>query len=223
MRANNVSTRSYYTIMKPHDSLQPIQSDARAGLHQSVCPWWIGHLLASPIRRLLENPERLLGPLVQPGMTVLEPGCGMGFFTLPLARLVGPDGTVVCVDLQPQMIDGLKRRAGRAGLGGRIHASACGGSDLGLAAWAGRVDLAVAIHMVHEVPDKAGFLRQLHAALRPGGRLLIREPGGHVTPSAFEATLAAAEREGFARVSVDVRKGALSAVLSAAEGRPSLH
>ncbi len=64
-----------------------------------VCPWYLGYLLASPLRRLLENPERMLRPYVRPGMTVLEPGSGMGFFSLPLARLVGAEGRVVCVDL----------------------------------------------------------------------------------------------------------------------------
>jgi hypothetical protein len=54
-----------------------------------VCPWWLGYLLASPMRRWLENPTKLLAPYVQQGMTVLEPGPGMGFFTLEPARLVG--------------------------------------------------------------------------------------------------------------------------------------
>ena len=204
--------------MMTNDSRQPVSPGVcahGADAAHSVCPWWLGHLLASPIRRLLENPERLLGPLVKPGMTVLEPGCGMGFFTLPLARMVGAQGRVVCVDLQPKMIEGLRRRAQRKGLADRVHASACGVTDLGVAGWAGRVDLAVAIHMVHEVPDKAAFLGQLHAALRKGGQLFIREPGGHVTPEDFEATLSAAERVGFTRLSQDVGRRALSAVLAA--------
>jgi SAM-dependent methyltransferase len=65
-----------------------------------VCPWWLGYLLASPIRRLLQgDPEKILAPFVREGMTVLEPGPGMGFFTLPLARRVGPMGRVVAVGL----------------------------------------------------------------------------------------------------------------------------
>ena len=51
-----------------------------------VCPWWLGYLLASPLRRLMANPRKLLAPYVHEGMTVLEPGPGMGFFTLELAR-----------------------------------------------------------------------------------------------------------------------------------------
>jgi SAM-dependent methyltransferase len=214
--ASSESLGSESLIMNAHltpSSQSPAGSGSAAGTSHSVCPWWLGHLLASPVRRLLENPERILEPLVRPGMTVLEPGCGMGFFSLPLARLVGPQGTVVCVDLQPKMVEGLARRARRAGLADRIVASACSPSDLGLGSWAGRIDLALAIHMVHEVPDKAGFLQQLHAALRPGGRLLIREPAGHVTPGDLEATLATAERLGFRRVSVSSARRSLSAIV----------
>ena len=54
-------------------------------------------------------------------MTVLEPGPGMGFFTLELARLVGPEGRVIAVEVQPQMIAGLRRRAERATLIDRIE------------------------------------------------------------------------------------------------------
>ena len=66
-----------------------------------VCPFFMGYLLLNPLRKLLENPDRLLGPFVRPGMTVLEPGCAMGFFTLPLARMVGATGRVIAVDIQP--------------------------------------------------------------------------------------------------------------------------
>jgi ubiquinone/menaquinone biosynthesis C-methylase UbiE len=145
---------------------------------------------------MIESPERLLAPWVRPGMTVVEPGCGMGFFTLPLARLVGPSGRVVCVDLQPRMIDGLRRRARRAGLLSRIHASVCTEDDAALGAFEGAADLAVAIHMLHEVPDASRFLAQLQAVLRSGGVLLVLEPKGHVSPDDFAGTLALAEAAG---------------------------
>ena len=74
-------------------------------LHQHwVCPWWLGYLCIGPIRRLQHDPARILAPYVSEGMTVLEPGPGMGFFTLELARIVGPAGRVIAVDVQPKMI-----------------------------------------------------------------------------------------------------------------------
>lgn len=162
-----------------------------------VCPWWVGYLLVCPLRRLFENPKKILGPHVRPGMTVLEPGCGMGFFSLDLARMVGPDGRVVCADVQEKMIARLLRRARKAGLADRVETSVCTGSDLKLDHWLGSIDLATAIHMVHEVPDPPAFLTQVYDLLKPGGRLLILEPKGHVTEEAFETTLARARRSGF--------------------------
>jgi ubiquinone/menaquinone biosynthesis C-methylase UbiE len=164
-----------------------------------VCPWWLGPLLASPIRRFFEKPERIVGPFTAPGITVLEPGCGMGFFSIPLARLVGPAGRVVCVDLQAKMLDGLRRRARRAGVQDRIETVVAGPTDLRIDAWAGKVDLALAIHVIHELPDARAFLRQLHRALRPGGLLVVSEPKGHVTEAAFAETVALAEGVGFVR------------------------
>lgn len=162
-----------------------------------VCPWWLGYLLVNPLRRLYESPERLLQPHVRPGMTVVEPGCGMGYFTLPLARLVGPGGRVVCVDLQEKMVAGLLRRARRAGLHDRITVSVCRADDLGLSRFRGSADIAVAIHMVHEVPDPARLFAQLYDVLRPGGVLLVLEPRGHVSPGAFQRTLALAREARF--------------------------
>ncbi|HSK09881.1 MAG TPA: methyltransferase domain-containing protein [Vicinamibacterales bacterium] len=163
----------------------------------SVCPWWIGYLLVCPIRRLFESPDKLLGPFVRPGMTVVEPGCAMGYFSLPIARRVGPEGRVICVDLQEKMITGLLRRARRAGLAERILASVCSTDDLGLGPFGESADLAVAIHVVHEVPDQHRLLVQLHDVLRPGGLLLIVEPPGHVSPEAFAQTLLLAKSAGF--------------------------
>lgn len=173
----------------------------------------MGSLLCCPLRGLFQSPKKLLCPHVREGMTVLEPGCGMGWFSLPLARIVGPSGKVVCADVQPEMLEGLRRRALRAGLLDRIEVVVCSPSDLGVGAWEGRVDLAVALLMLHEVPDVEGFLRQVHAALRPGGALLVVEPRGHVSREDFEASLAAAARAGFLAEDSTARRPRLSALL----------
>ena len=170
---------------------------AKAGHTYRVCPWYLGYLLASPVRRLVENPERLLGPLVRPGMTVLEPGPGMGFFTLELARLVGPEGRVIACDLQQKMLDGLKRRAARAGLSERIEPRLAAEDSMKIDDLAGRVDFALAYAMVHELPDQARFFAEVRRALKPDGAVLVAEPNGHVSEDDFRATLAVAERAGF--------------------------
>jgi SAM-dependent methyltransferase len=76
-----------------------------------TCPWWFGYFLLSPIRRFVQKPTRILRPFVRTGMLVVEPGCGMGFFTLDLVRMVGPQRRVVAADLQEKMLAGLRRRA----------------------------------------------------------------------------------------------------------------
>ena len=160
-----------------------------------VCPWWLGYFLASRLRRFFFDPAPVVEPYVRPGMTVLEPGPGMGFFTLELARLVGPSGRVVAVDLQPRMIEGLKRRAAKAGLLDRIDARLAKPDTLGVD-WLG-ADFALAFAVVHEVPSPGPFFAQVAAALKPGALLLMAEPKGHVKPAEVEKELEAATASGF--------------------------
>jgi SAM-dependent methyltransferase len=141
-----------------------------------VCPWWLGYLLASPLRRWMHNPAAILGPFVSEGRVVLEPGPGMGFFTLELARRVGPKGRVIAVDVQPKMIEGLLKRALKAGLDARIDARLTKGEHLGLEDYAGKVDFALAFAMVHEVTNPAALFAEIHNALKPGGKLLRGHP-----------------------------------------------
>jgi ubiquinone/menaquinone biosynthesis C-methylase UbiE len=161
-----------------------------------VCPWWLGYLLANPVRRLIQDPARILEEQVRQGMTVLEPGPGMGFFTLELARRVGPGGLVVAVDVQPRMLAGLRRRADRAGLTERLETRLSTAESLGVDDLAGRVDLVFAFAMVHELPDAGRFFEEARRVLAPGGLVLVAEPSGHVSEAEFEATLAAARLAG---------------------------
>ena len=161
-----------------------------------VCPWWMGYLLASPLRRRAYKPEEILAPYVRDGMTVLEPGPGMGFFTLELARLVGAAGRVVAVDIQPKMLGRLKRRAAQAGLLGRLDVRLAQPGALGLADLAGAVDFVLAFAMVHEVPDPGAFFAEASRALKPAAALLLVEPAGHVKTAEFEMELASASAAG---------------------------
>ncbi len=161
-----------------------------------ICPWWLGYLLASPLRRLMQDPGKVVGPHVRAGMRVLEPGPGMGFFTLEMARRVREQGRVVAVDIQPKMLASLRRRAVRAGLDRQIETRLAQAASLGIDDLAGTVDFALAFAMVHELPDAAGFFREVSAALKPGGTMLLAEPAGHVTDADFEAELKLAAEAG---------------------------
>jgi len=179
-----------------------------------VCPPWVGYLLLNPLRKLLENPDKILSQFVREGMIVLEPGCGMGYFTLPLARMVGPKGRVVAVEIQAEMLSVLERRARKAGLLDRIELRQAGAEGLGVEDLSGEVDFAAALHMVHEIPDQSSFFTEAWKALKVGGKLLVIEPRGHVSQDQFEQTMATAEKIGFKPEPLSSKVGGRGALLS---------
>ena len=178
-----------------------------------ACPHWVGYLLINPLRKLFENPNKILGPFVQEGMIVLEAGCGMGYFTLPLARMVGPTGRIVVVDIQPKMLSALRRRAQKAGLLDRIELRHIRDDGLGVKDLSGKVDFAVALHVVHEVPNQASFFTEVWHVLKQGSKLLVVEPKGHVSQDQFAESVATAENVGFVSEVLSKKVGGRVALL----------
>jgi ubiquinone/menaquinone biosynthesis C-methylase UbiE len=146
-------------------------------------------------------------------MTVLDVGPGMGYFTLPLAKFVGPSGRVIAVDLQEKMLSALQRRAKRAGLAERIECRLASEKSLNLADLAGRINFALAYYVVHEVPDAERFFSEITRALTPGGRLLVVEPPAHVSRADFAKSLALARKNGLSPVGSAPLGRKLSALL----------
>lgn len=179
----------------------------------AVCPWWIGYFLASPVRKLVQDPVRILSSHICAGMTVLEPGPGMGFFTLEIARLVGPSGRVIAIDVQQQMIQGLERRASRAGLLDRIDARCVSARSMVLDGLDGAVDFIFAFAVVHETPSVAIFYAEAAKAMKTGARLLLAEPVGHVAEREFAQQLATAAEYGLEIVSRPSINRCLAALL----------
>jgi len=180
---------------------------------ERVCPVWIGYLLACPLRRLLQNPKKILSPHVRPDQTILEIGPGMGFFSLPMAKMVGPGGKVVCVDLQPRMLEGLRGRAQKAGLADRIETRLCTEDSLSIDDLAGRIDFALAFAVVHEVPDPKGLFSQIHQVLKPGASCLVAEPNGHVSAEDFRGMVSMVQTHGFDVADRPQIRGSLAVVL----------
>lgn len=183
-------------------------------MNKQVCPWWIGYLLASPIRRLLQKPERIVKPYLREGMTVLEIGPGMGYFTLPMARMVGNTGKVIAVDLQEKMIRSLDRRAKKADLDSRIDARVCTKTSLDIDDLAGNVDFALLFAVLHEMPNIRSALAAVAKSLRNGGHVLIAEPAGHVSDEEFAETIAIAESFGLEKISTPTTRRSRSLVLA---------
>lgn len=152
------------------------------------------HTFDNALRRLVQKPERILQSLVRTGDRCLDLGCGYGYFTIPMADLAGQDGSVTAADLQEKMLAGVARRARRAGLESRIRLHLVDSSGL---PFRDEFDCALAFWMLHEVPDQAKTLEQIHLALKGGGRFLLVEPNGHVTGQEFRQSMSLAEGAGF--------------------------
>lgn len=133
-------------------------------------------------------------------MTVLEPGPGMGYFTLELARLVGPSGRVIAVDVQPKMVDRLQRRAAKAGLLGRLETRVAPAESMGIPDLQGSVDFTLAFAVVHEFPDAGRFFAEVATASKAGASVLLAEPSGHVKADAFDSELQAAAATGLSLI-----------------------
>lgn len=163
---------------------------------KNVCPWWIGYVLLNPLRRLLQNPVKIIAPYVKAGMTVIEPGPGMGYFTLELANKVGASGRVIAIDIQPQMLEKLKSRATKAHLSERIETRLAQPNSMGLTDLDASVDFAFVCAVVHELPDICLFFSEAAHSLKPGACLLLVEPTGHVGTEQFDAELTLAAQAG---------------------------
>ena len=162
--------------------------------HHHVCTWWIAYTFDNPLRKLIHNPMKIFRNLIKEGMTVMDVGCGMGYFSIGMAKLVGANGKVIAVDLQQKMLDIMQKRARRSGVADRITAHRCESDSLGI----GRpADFILAFWMVHEIGDRDNFFRQLRTILSPQGKILIAEPKMHVTAEELDETIEIAQANGF--------------------------
>ena len=182
---------------------------------RQVCPWWVCFTFDNVMWKLFHDPEKILAPHVRKGNTVLDVGPGMGYFSIPLARMVGERGKVIVADVQAPMLATLRKRAKKQGLEGRIVSHLCTLDSIGVHE---PVDFALAFWMVHEVPDQTKFFLEMKTLLKPGSKLLVAEPKVHVTRRKFEETLKKAEEGGL--TVAEVPKVALShtALLSLGDG-----
>ncbi|MBN1199805.1 MAG: class I SAM-dependent methyltransferase [Bacteroidales bacterium] len=162
--------------------------------NQRVCPVEIAGALDTTLRRWLQNPEKLLSPYIKPGMSILDIGCGPGFFTIEMARLTGSTGHVVAADLQPGMLEKVRVKITETSLKDRITLHQCQQNTIGLKK---TFDLILAFYVVHEIPDQSSFFRELSSLMKSGGKLLIIEPKFHVSKESFEKTIGILTDSGF--------------------------
>ena len=166
------------------------------GSNHRVPPWWMGYLFLLPLRKMWEHPRNVLKPWVNEGDTVFELGPAMGYFTLDLARLVGPSGRVICSEVQPKMLEALKRRLDRSGLKESVDARLGRPDDPCINDLTDTLDFAFLHHVIHEVTDPARVIGRVSAAMHPGGKVFLAEPNGHVSKAEFLEEVRLAQETG---------------------------
>ncbi len=137
------------------------------------CPAWLSILLENPYMNSVAGAEKILDRMVlEPGMKVLDVGCGPGRLTIPAAKQVGSAGSVVALDIQPEMLNRLHERITAQNLT-NIQTIQAGAGD-------GAVphdtfDRALLVTVLGEIPDRQAALAEIFTALKPGGILSITE------------------------------------------------
>ncbi|MFO7666507.1 MAG: class I SAM-dependent methyltransferase [Desulfobacterales bacterium] len=165
-----------------------------------VCPWWFAYTFDNPLRRLVHNPAKMLKNFIKEGDTVVDIGCGMGYFSIGMAKLVGAKGHVISVDLQEKMLERVRRRAQQKGLLSRITLHKCSFDKLGVNE---KADFALAFWMAHEVRNKESFFDEIFSFLKPGAHFLLVEPRMHVTETYFRKITDVALKSGLKSKSED--------------------
>lgn len=149
--------------------------------NKQICPVERSGALNNPIRKLLQNPRKILEPFIHPGMTVVDLGCGPGFFTIEIAKMLKNQGKVIAVDLQAGMLEKVRQRMN--GFEETIDLHQCSVDKIGLSE---KADFILVFYMIHEVPNKEKLFDELKTILKPGGKLLIVEPKFHVRKIIFD-------------------------------------
>jgi ubiquinone/menaquinone biosynthesis C-methylase UbiE len=159
-----------------------------------VCPWYCCFTFDNIFRKGFQNPYKILSGYLKAGDTVMDVGPGQGYFSIPMAKMVGENGRVIAIDIQKKMLDILERRAQKENVADRILFKLVSDTNYGINS---EVDFALAFWMVHEVPDKKALLRSIYDSMKQGKHFLVAEPYLHVTNQKMEETVKTAQGVGF--------------------------
>jgi ubiquinone/menaquinone biosynthesis C-methylase UbiE len=127
-------------------------------------------------------------------MTIMDLGCGPGFFSIEMAKMLNGSGKVIAADLQEGMLMKVKQKISGTALAQQIILHQCQNDRIGIQ---GKADFILAFYMIHEVPDQLMLFSELKSILKPDGMMFIVEPKFHVSKSAFETMAILIEKSGF--------------------------
>lgn len=149
------------------------------------------------IRKRIQNPEKILKPFVKAGMHVIDYGCGTGYFTLPMANMVGEHGHVYGIDIQKEMLNHVEEKAVKEKLEQQITLLQCTESNIPTTEIADPINFALLFGVAHEIADRELVFTKLYESLKTEGQILLAEPKLHVSDACFEQTIQIAKAAGF--------------------------
>jgi ubiquinone/menaquinone biosynthesis C-methylase UbiE len=150
--------------------------------------------LESRLRFILQNPRRILKKYIHPGMTVLDLGCGTGYFTLDIAKLLEKKGKVIAADVQIGMLDILVHKLGYSELQNQIQIHNNQENTLNLTE---KVDFILAFYAFHEMKYLDSIINELQKILIPETKIFISEQRFHVSKYTFNTIVQKMENIGF--------------------------
>jgi ubiquinone/menaquinone biosynthesis C-methylase UbiE len=159
-----------------------------------VCPSWFSFSLNNYFRKIIHDPFKILGGYIKKGDTVIDVGCGPGYFSIPSAKMAGNKGKVICVDIQEKMLEKLKANAVKSNVIRNIKVHRCKPESLGLKE---KGDFVLTFWMVHEVPDLGRFFTDIKKLMKKSSLYFLVEPKIHVTKKRFNEIVSAAGKCGF--------------------------
>lgn len=163
-----------------------------------LCPVEEAGKLDSFFRKFIQNPEKILKPFIKKGMTVLDYGCGPGFFTVKIAEMLEGQGKVIAADLQEGMLEIIRKKIKGKNFENLIELHKCGENGIGIF---GNADFIFAFYVMHEVKQKEKLFQEFKTILKPGGQIFIVEPKSHVKKNEFEDMITLSVNTGFEPVS----------------------
>lgn len=162
--------------------------------NDKVCKWWIAYTFDNPIRKIFHSPEKMLKQYINPKSVIADIGCGLGYFSIGIAKFIDNQSKVISIDLQQEMLDRLSIRAKKHKVSNKITPVKCNQNSF---CFPEQVDFALTFWMLHETPDLKDSLQQIYDNLKPNGKLLVVEPGIHVSDNMVDNEKKIANRIGF--------------------------
>jgi ubiquinone/menaquinone biosynthesis C-methylase UbiE len=159
-----------------------------------ICPVERAGGLDNSFRRLLQDPHKILSKYIRKDIDILDLGCGPGYFTVEIAKMLKGSGRVIAADLQEGMLEIVKNKIRGTELEERVFLHQCKDNKIGIT---DKVDFVLAFYMIHEVPDQKALFTELKSILKPNGNVYIVEPKFHVTKKMFNSMILRLKESGF--------------------------